>query len=193
MAAQRMVLHEDHELRQAIQEEERAKILSNMDEELEKAKASYLETALDEERRKLQEEASAQLTRQYKQTQQLARNVHGRERELQMRIMEDEMKLLQAEADKNLLLLELEATQKRQAAKVETLERKHFVEMAETRRKHKSLVEGLVEGFEEEMRTLRTRCAESENLLLKATTDIICISQRNDDLQQQLRSALLFE
>ena len=64
MAAQRMVLQQDHELRQAIQEEERAKILSNMDEELEKAKASYLESALDEERRRLQQEASDQLAQQ---------------------------------------------------------------------------------------------------------------------------------
>ena len=193
MAAQRMVLQQDHELRQAIQEEERAKILHNMDEELEKAKASYLESALDEERRRLQQEASEQLTKQYQQTQQMARNVHGRERELQMKIMDDEMQLLQAQADKNLLVLELEATQKQHTAKIDALQRKHQTELAEMSRKQKALFEGLVEGFEEEMKTLRERCGESERLLMRATADIVCLNERNQELQQQLQKALLYE
>ena len=37
--------------------------------------------------------------------------MHGRERELQTKLMDDEMQLLQAQADKNLLVLELEAVQ----------------------------------------------------------------------------------
>ena len=43
------------------------------------------------------------------------------------------------------------------------------------------------------MKALRERCGESERLLMRATADIVCLTERNEELKQQLQKALLYE
>ena len=43
------------------------------------------------------------------------------------------------------------------------------------------------------MKALRERCGESERLLMRATADIVCLTELNAELKQQLQKALMYE
>ncbi|EGZ16226.1 hypothetical protein PHYSODRAFT_316274 [Phytophthora sojae] len=163
VAAKSALLEEDDKLRKAIQDDER--------EKMKQERAEYLQSALDEERQRFQQEAEND-----KQRLKLA---------------------LEATADKEKKLAEevekqrgraLELQQQMHQMQLEHAEWKH-----ETKQKLSQMVEALKNDFLQEQREMQEKYDYAVYLLRNARDDIVELGKRNEDLEKRLHDMISWD
>ncbi|GMF24755.1 unnamed protein product [Phytophthora fragariaefolia] len=163
VAAKSALLEEDDKLRKAIQDDER--------EKMKQERAVYLQTALDEERQRFQQEAEND-----KQRLKLA---------------------LEATADKEKELAEevekqrgraLELQQQMHQMQLEHAEWKH-----ETKLKLSQMVEALKNDFLQEQREMQEKYDYAVHLLRNARDDIVELGKRNEELEKRLHELIVWD
>lgn len=155
MAAKKMILREDKQLRGAIQEE--------IEKKFEAEKASYLDSALADEKARLiagAEEEKRKLAQRYRR-QSVARVTHH-EHEL-------ELKAVQDAADKDLLLLEMDTLKKRHNAALQNKEVEFENAIVTHKNEARQMFREFCTAFEEEQRKLMLQNEEMKRILKEAT------------------------
>lgn len=163
MAAKSALLEEDDKLRKAIQDDEREKMRLE--------RAVYLQGALDEERRHIQQMAE-----------------------------EDKAKLklaLEATADKEKKLAEEVETQRAKALAFQQQLHQTQMEHAEWKRETKTrltqMLGALKRDFLQEQQDMQDKYEYAVGLLRNARDDIVALAARNDELEQQVRDMVAWD
>ncbi|KAE9030055.1 hypothetical protein PF011_g787 [Phytophthora fragariae] len=163
VVAKSALLEEDDKLRKAIQDDER--------EKMKQERAAYLQSALDEERQRFQQEVEND-----KQRLKLA---------------------LEATADKEKELAEevekqrgraLELQQQMHQMQLEHAEWKH-----ETKQKLSQMVEALKNDFLQEQREMQEKYDYAVYLLRNARDDIVELGKHNEDLEKRLHDMIVWD
>lgn len=175
-AAQRVLLEEDAELRKAIQEDERAK--------MEAERAVFLEAALAEERERLVEQ-----TKREKE----ALLERFRSAGLDEKAQGLELALLQANADREMLRLELDEQRRRADEELARRTREHRRATRAAKLQELKVLREVCEGFETERAAMEAKYRETAACLRQAVKDIVHLTKRNAELEQQIRDEASWE
>lgn len=163
MAAKSALLEEDDKLRKAIQDDEREKMRLE--------RAVYLQSALDEERRHIQ-----QLAEGDKQKLKLA---------------------LEATADKEKKLAEEVENQRAKALSFQQQLHQTQMEHAEWKRETKNrltqMLAALKRDFMQEQLEIQDKYDYAVSLLRNACDDIVTLAARNEELEQQIRDMVVWK
>jgi len=163
VTAKSALLEEDEKLRKAIQDDER--------EKMKQERAVFLQSALDEERQRFQQEAESD-----KQRLKLA---------------------LDATADKEKKLAE--EVEKLRGKALELQQQMHRMQLEhdewklDTKHKLSQMVEALKSDFMQEQRAMQDKYDYAVHLLRNARDDIVALGNHNEDLEKRLHDLIVWD
>ncbi|KAF0718339.1 Aste57867_1758 [Aphanomyces stellatus] len=163
IAAKSAVLQENEKLRQAIQEDERAK--------MKQEKEMFLEQALADERHRLQAQAEDE---RVKLEQILSESVDKEKRLAEEVVTQRERALAMNE-------------------EMHRMKHKFMDEQTRTKTQLKEMLHGLQTQWLHEKKHMDEKFVEAMRLLTKAHADIVYLTKKNEALEKQLKDALTWE
>lgn len=125
--------------------------------------------------------------------QKLIERFHAQSAEVSAREQDLELAVLQSKSDQAMLLLEIKQLKKRHEAETMRLEADHKAILRESKIRELHMLRQVCEGFEEERKMMETKYSEIAKLLQQAVQDIVFLSNRNAELEKQLRLAAAWE
>ena len=169
MTTHKLMLQQDQQLRSAIAEEERKRFLKEKDE--------YLHSILEKEREKLRVEAEAEVARVKAQYRRAGGGSNERERQL-------EINAIQNSTDKETLLLEIRSLKEKHAHEVEVIEKSYKEQLQKHEEETGRMVKLIVDGYEQEMSSMKKKFINCSRLLSQAIQDIEILKAKNDKLSK---------
>ena len=170
MSAQKTLIQQDKQLRSQIAEEERTKFLEE--------KQSYLDEVLNKERKRLQDQAEAEVA-ELKKSFRRGTGISAREKELEMQSVQDQ-------ADREVLMLEIQSLKKHHQSGMKGKDQQFNSWIQDHQSESKTMITEMMKAFEEEMTAMRERCSSTEQLLSSATRDMEYLMEENEHLRQSL-------
>ncbi|CAK4722226.1 hypothetical protein LEN26_019951 [Aphanomyces euteiches] len=163
IAAKSAVLQENEKLRQAIQEDERAK--------MQQEKESFLEQALADERQRLHAQAEDE---RIKLEQILSESV-----DKEKRLAEEVVR----QRERSIAITE----------EMHRMKHKYMDEQTRTKKQLQEMLHGLQTQWLHEKKHMDEKFVEAMRLLTKAHADIVYLTKKNQALEKQLKDALTYE
>lgn len=163
VAAKSALLEEDDKLRKAIQDDER--------EKMKQERATYLQSALDEERQRLKEEAE----HDKQQLKEALEKTADKEKKLADEVEKQRNKALQFQEQ------------------MHQMQSEHAEWKYKTKQKLTQMMEALKNDFLLEEREMQEKYDYVVYLLRNARDDIVELGQRNDDLENRLHRLIIWD